>query len=230
MAEAVPGWLTQTWLILRKDLLLGWKGRARVAAMVIFAGTLLMLFSFAIGPNSTLLAKHAPGYIWLAALVASTLLLAQSFQVEGESGAMEGLLLLPVDPRALFYGKALANWLVLSLLSGLVVLGGMFLFNLGVDGNPVMLVGVLMLGTAGISAPGTLYAALTARAQAQQLMLPVLLFPLVIPCMLAAVKATGFILGGDPMNQAGSWIGLLTAFNLLYWALGGVLFGKVVDE
>ncbi|MFT5582893.1 MAG: heme exporter protein B [Cognaticolwellia sp.] len=228
--RSTPSWLVQTWQIMVKDLVLGWRTRAKVVAMVVFAGTMLLLFSFAIGPNNTLLAKHAAGYVWLSALLSSTLLLSQSFQIEGESGALEGLLLLPVDPRAIFYGKALANWIVLSLLTGLVLVGGFFLFSVEVDANPLRFVGILLLGSAGISAPGTLYSALTARAEAQQLMLPVLLFPLVIPCMLAAVKATTFLIQGDPMDQGGSWTMLLICFNLIYWALGGVLFGKVVDE
>ena len=82
----LPSWLIQTWQILVKDLLLGWRTRAKVVAMVVFAGTMLLLFSFAIGPNNTLLAKHAAGYVWLSALLSSTLLLSQSFQVEESLG------------------------------------------------------------------------------------------------------------------------------------------------
>jgi heme exporter protein B len=94
----------------------------------------------------------------------------------------------------------------------------------------LQLVGVIGLGAAGLSAPGTLYAAMTAQVRSKQTLLPLLLFPLIVPALLAAVKATSLIILGDPMNQSRSWIGLLIAFDAIYWALCGLLFGRVVEE
>jgi heme exporter protein B len=93
-----------------------------------------------------------------------------------------------------------------------------------------MLLVVVFLGSAGIVAPGTLYAAMTARLSSQQVVLPLLLFHLVVPPILAAVKATDLVLEGDFMGQLGAWIGLLVAFDAIYWSLSGLLFGKVLDE
>lgn len=93
-----------------------------------------------------------------------------------------------------------------------------------------MLLLVVALGAAGIVAPGTLYAALTARLSSQQVVLPVLLFPLVIPPILAAVKATDLVLEGDAMGELPAWLGLLLVFDAIYWALSGPLFGKVMEE
>ena len=87
----------------------------------------------------------------------------------------------------------------------------------------------MILGAAGLSAPGTLYAAMTARMSGKQLLLPLMLFPLVVPVVVSAVKATSLAMLGDPMEQMGSWLTLLACFNLVYWSLCGLLFGKVVE-
>jgi heme exporter protein B len=92
------------------------------------------------------------------------------------------------------------------------------------------LLGVIVLGTAGLSAPGTLYAAMTAQTRARQTLLPLLLFPLVVPVLLAAVKATSLLILGDPMEQLRPWASLLGAFAVVQWALGGLLFGRVVED
>jgi len=223
-------WPAQALRILRKDLHIEWRSRARVVALFAFAGLMILLFSFAIGPDTKTLQKHAGGYVWLALLMASTLLLNQSFRTETESGALEGLRLLPVDPRALFYGKALANLVVLVSLAALVLPLSAWFMDIGVAEAWWQLALVILLGCAGIAGPGTLYSALAARSGAQQLMLPVLLFPLLVPALLAAVKALGFVLLGDPMDQIGGWLALLACFDAVFWALGGVLFGYLVEQ
>ncbi|MBN1334867.1 MAG: heme exporter protein CcmB [Deltaproteobacteria bacterium] len=215
--------------LVRKDLLVGWHGRARLVGLSTYAVTLLLVFSFALGPDTATLHDHASAYAWVALLSASTLLLAQSFLQEVEGGALEGLLLLPVSPVALFYAKALANLLLLLVLAGVLLPLGAVLFDVSPSGPPLALAGILALGCAGLVAPGTLYAALTARVASQQVLLPVLLFPLVVPPVLASVKATALLVDGDPMGQLGAWAGLLVAFDVLYWSLCGVLFGRVLE-
>lgn len=212
-----------------KDLLLSWRSRAQATAVVVFGATTLLLLSFAVGPNAGALRINAGGFLWVALLLSSTLALAESYRLEIEQRALEGLLLLPASPRALFYGKAIANWLQL-LLVGIGLLPVMIvLYDPGTE-NLIPLVGVLALGTAALSAPGTLYAAMSSQARAQQVLLPLLLFPLVVPVLLAAVKATTLLLLGDPMGQVRSWVALLFAFNGVFWPLCGLLFGPVVDE
>ncbi|MDP2311392.1 MAG: heme exporter protein CcmB [Pseudomonadota bacterium] len=216
--------------VLRKDLLQQWRARARLAAVGVFGLTTLLLFSFANGPDTLMLRANAAGYLWLALLLCSTLSLAESFRIEMQNGALEGLLLLPTDPRAIYYGKALANLAVLTVLGvGLIpVMVG--LYDTSIPGGVVPLAGVIALGSAGLVAPGTLYSALSARARGSDVLLPLLLFPLVVPALLSSVKATSLILAGDPMHQLPSWLGLLAAFNVIYWSLCGLLFGRVVED
>lgn len=214
---------------IHKELLLQWRTRAQIMAVFIFGATSLLLFSFAIGPNSEALRLHAAGFLWLALLLSSTLTLAESFQVEMEHRALEGLVLLPVNAPAIYYGKALANWFQLAMLGVALLPVMLVLYDTGLP-RFFELVLVLLLGTAGLSAPGTIYAAMATQARAKQTLLPLLLFPLVVPVLLASVKATSLLLLGDPMNQTRSWIALLVAFDAIYWSLCGLLFGRVVED
>jgi heme exporter protein B len=212
-----------------KDLLLQWRGRAQIVAIFTFGAAALLLFSFAIGPDSLALRQHSAGFLWLALLLASTLSLAESFEREVEEQALEGLLLLPAGPRGLYYGKAIANWAQLALLGAALVPVMVVLYDAGTP-RLASLLGVILLGTAGLSAPGTLYAAMTAQARARQTLLPLLLFPLVVPVLLAAVKATSLLILGDPMGQVRPWVTLLVAFDLIHWSLCGLLFDRVVED
>ena len=214
---------------LHKEALLQWRSRAQLLAVLVFGATALLLFSFAVGPRSDLLRENAAGFLWLGLLLASTLTLAESYQAEMEQRALEGLLLLPASAPALFYGKALSNWFQLVLLgSGLVPLM-VVLYDAPLP-RPLALVGVIALGSAGLSAPGTLYAAMTHQARSRQTLLPLLLFPMVVPVLIASVKATSLLLTGDPMGQLRPWTVLLVSFDTLHWSLCGLLFGRVVED
>lgn len=214
---------------LRKELLLQWRTRGQLMAVFVFGAASLLLFSFAIGPNSAALRTYASGFIWLAMLLSSTLTLSESFQSEMEHRALEGLLLLPARPHALYYGKAIANALQLTLVGVALVPVMVILYDAGTT-RLLSLLGIIILGAAGLSAPGTLYAAMTAQIRAKQTLLPLLLFPLIVPALLASVKATSLVILGDPMGQATSWITLLAAFDVIYWSLCGLLYGRVIED
>jgi heme exporter protein B len=217
-------------VLLRRDLLQEWRARGRLGATFAFGITTLLLFSFGAGPNPDLLRQNAAGYVWLALLLMSTLSLTESFRIEGQNGALEGLLLLPTDARAIYYGKMAANFLVLWGLGLALVPFMVGLYDVEPRLGVGRLVGILALGCGGLAAPGTLYAALAARARGKDVLLPLLLFPLVVPALLSAVSATGLVLHGDPMNQLGSWTRLLVAFDVVYGALCGLLFARVVED
>jgi heme exporter protein B len=214
---------------LQKELLLLWHTRAQAIAVFVFGATALLLFSFAIGPNAAALRQHAAGFLWLGLLLSSTLTLSESFHAEMENRALEGLLLLPVSPRVLYYGKALANTMQLALLGIALVPVMVVLYDAGTTRIPTLLL-IIVLGCAGISAPGTLYSAMTSQARAKETLLPLLLFPLIVPVLLASVKATSLSILGDPMEQGRPLVALLVAFNGIYWSLCGLLFDRVVED
>lgn len=214
---------------LRKELLLQWRTRAHLVAVVVFGAASLLLFSFAVGPDARALRQFSGGFLWLGLLLASTLTLAESFHAEMENRALEGLLLLPVKAHNIYYGKAIANWLQLTIVGIALVPVMVVLYDAGTMRIPA-LIGTIILGTAGISAPGTLYAGMTSQLRARQMLLPLLLFPLIVPALLASVKATSLLIIGDPMGQVGAWLTLLAAFDVVFWALCGALFHLVIEE
>lgn len=223
--------LSQTLTVVAKDLLLEWRGRSRVVSVVLFGVVTLLLLSFAVGPDSVTLRSVAGGFLTLALFLSSTLALSESFRLEQHQRALEGLTLLPVDPIAIYYGKALGNALFLLLLAPILVPLALVLYSLELE--PLGFAKLLLLwalAAAGLSAPGTLYSAMTSRLQSQDVLLPLLLFPLVVPVLLGAVKAAALILNGDPMLQLRPWMLLLLSFNAIYWSLCGVLFPYLFEE
>jgi heme exporter protein B len=225
-----PSFTGALWLIAKKDLRLEWRSRARLNATVFFAVMTLLLFSFAAGPRPELLRHHAPGYLWLAVFLASVMSLSESMRLEAENGALDGLRLAAVPPAALFFAKALVNTLCLVGLALVLVPLAIALYGAEVTLGLAPLAAIVVLGCAAISAPGTLYAALTTRARARDVLLPLLLFPVLVPGLLAAVKATTLVMEGDPLLELPSWRGLLIVFNIAYWLLCGLLFGRVIEE
>jgi heme exporter protein B len=214
---------------LRKEMLLQWRTRARVVAVFVFGMTCLLLFSFAIGPDTSALSRYAAGFLWLALMLSSTLSLSESFHSETAEHALEGLLLIPVEASALYYAKALANAAQLTLL-GFALMPPMVVLYDAPMPRPFALMVIIVLGSAGLAAPGTLYAGMTSQLRANQTLLPLLLFPLVVPVLLAAVKASSLLLFGDPMQQIRSWQALLVAFNVIYWSLCGLFFERIVED
>src|SRR5262245_25473473 len=162
-------------------------------AVFVFGASALLLFSFAVGPNAEILRQFSAGFLWLGLLLSSTLTLAESFHAEMENRALEGLLLLPADPRAIYYGKALANLNQLVLLGSALVPVMVILYDAGTTRIGWLLL-IIVLGAAGLSAPGTLYAALTAQVRSKQTLLPLLFFPVIVPVLLGSVKATSLII------------------------------------
>lgn len=224
------GLLQTTAVLLRKDLLLEWRTRARLNALIFFALATLLLFSFALGPDTKLLEKNAGGYLWLAILFASTLAMGESFRVETENACLDGLRMAPADARAIFLSKALGNTVLLVGLGALLIPVMVALFGVKLVLGWGALLLTLVLGCMALAAPGTVYAAIANNARARDVLLPLLLFPLVIPALLASAKAMTLVLQGDPMNQLNSWFGLLIGFNLIYWGLGFLLFPRVIED
>ena len=230
-ARPAPSAWQQFSALLHKDALIEWRSRARFNAVIFFAVLTLLLFSFSVGAQVALLGRLAPGFFWLAVLLASVLALAESMRVETDSHAMEGLLLLPVNPATLFLAKACSSSAFLSLLGWLLlpICVALYGVSLRLPHALAWFALVNALGAGAISAPGTLYAALSMQARARDILLPLLLFPILIPGLVAAVKTTTLIMQGDPMGEFGTWMALLVAFNVVYWGLCACLFGRVVQ-
>lgn len=221
----------QTLFVARKDLLLGWRGRTRTLAVALFGMVTLVLFSFAVAADGEVGVSAAAGFLIVALLLSSILALEESFRIEGDDRALEGLLLLPVDPVAIYYGKAISNTVLLVLLGPVLLPLTAIFFALELGSvNLVGLATLWLLAAAGIAAPGTLYASMTSRVTGRDVILPLLLFPLTLPILMTAVRSFDLILRGDAMGQLKGWILLLAAFDLVYWILCGALFSRTLEE
>ena len=212
-----------------KDLRIEVRGRYGIGVVLPFAATLLIAFGLSLGPGRTLLRDTAPGLLWLAMLFASVLAFRRSYESEGEDGALEGLLLSPVDRAAVFLGKAAAVAVQLVVLEVLVVLLVAGLFGLSLAERPVQLAGALILGTVGLAAVGSLFGVLSESPRAREAVFPLLALPLATPVLVAGVKATELATTG-PGGEAMSWLGLLVAFDLVFLAAGTLVFGYLLED
>jgi heme exporter protein B len=194
-----------------------------------FAFAVILMVAFA-SPSEGILRQQAGGTLWVGMLLASTRSLDQSWSVDMEHGALEGMVGWPVDSAALFYGKAAANTVLLTLVSVALTPLLIAMYDAPVRGSLVDLLAFMVLGAGALAAPGTLYGLITAKARGSSVLLPLLLFPLVVPALLAAAKGTTLVFEGDPMGQSGAWLALLGAFNALHWSLSGLLFGRILED
>ena len=216
--------------IARKDAVAEVRGRHAVVSTLFFSGVVLLLFGFALGPDSARLAAAAPGLLWLALVFAAILAVNRLHLLETEDGALEQLALYPIPRRAIYAGKALGGFAVMLVL-GLLVLGAVgILFAVDVWAAVVPLVTTVVLGAVGIAAVGTFYAGVTVRLRAREVMLPLLMLPVLAPLLLAAVKATSAALAGDPFGELGAWLQLLGAFDVIMVVAGLATYGYLLEE
>lgn len=214
--------------IVSKDIAAELHTREMVSAMLVFSLLALFVFSFALDLRGAMARAAAPGVLWATAAFAGTLGLSRSLSREQQTGCMDGLLLAPVDRSAIFFGKALGNLAFMIVVE--VALLPLFsaLFNVPLLRPGVL--GVTALGTVGYAAVGTLLAAIAVNTRAREVMLPILLLPLAIPVLIAAVQATGGVLEGGSLSDVEGWVRLLVVYDLVIVAVAMLTFGYVVEE
>ena len=216
--------------IARKDALAELRGRHATVSTLFFAAVVLLLFGFALGPDSARLAAAAPGLLWLAVVFAGVLAVNRLHLLETDDGALEQLALYPVARRAIYAGKALAGFAAMLLL-GLLVLGAVgVLFAVDIAGAWLPLLATVVLGALGVAAVGTFYAGVTVRLRAREVMLPLLMLPVLAPLLLGAVKATSAALAGDPFGELGAWLQLLMAFDVIMVVAGAATYGFLLED
>ncbi|HVQ75808.1 MAG TPA: heme exporter protein CcmB [Candidatus Binatia bacterium] len=219
----------RAFIVLWKDWLIERRSKSSLNAVVFFALILLFLFQFALGPDRERLHAALPGLLWLGFVLAGLLGLGGVFLVERDNDCWEGLLLAPGDKSAIYVGKLAANLVLMTLVEAVILaLFGVFY---GIDLYAVLapLAAVVVLGTIGIAAVGTLFGAMTAQVRSRELLFPVLLLPMQVPVLLATVSATEVVLAGRPLAEAAAWLTLLAVADTVYLAIGLLTFEFVFD-
>ncbi len=215
--------------IAKKDLTTELRAKAGFNGVASLGVTILVLLGLALGPSADALNRAAVGAVWLATLFSGVLAFNRSFQVELESGALESLLQYPGPRWTIFAGKLLANLLFVTLMVAIVVAVGIVLFGVRIPAAWPSLVGVTVLGIVGLVVLGTFYASMASRSRAREVLLPLLLFPMLVPVLLAATTASRALLGADLMHEAGAWIRLLAAYDLIFLIATFLAFEHVIE-
>jgi heme exporter protein B len=222
-------YLRKVLAIVAKDVVAELRTREMLSSMFVFSLLVILIFNFAFDLRAENQKTLAPGVLWVAIAFAGMLGLSRSFIMEKDRGSMEGLLLTPVDRSAIFLGKMSGNVLFITVVEIVILPIFMVLFNLSAGIIPLV-AGVMVMGTIGFAGVGTLFSAMAVHTRAREVLLPILLFPVVIPLMLAAVKLTSAILDRLPFADVQNWFSLLVAFDLIFMALSFILFDYVMEE
>jgi heme exporter protein B len=223
------GYLRKVMAIVGKDIATELRTKEMVSAMFVFSLLIIFIFNFAFDLRAENLQTLAPGVLWVAIAFAGMLGLSRSFILERDRGVLDGLLLAPVDRSAIYFGKMIGNVLFISIVEIFILPFFIVLFNQSIATLP-MLVGVVILGTIGFASVGTLFSAMAVHTRAREILLPIMLFPVVVPVMLSAVRLTSAILDNTPFEDISHWLALLVAFDTIFIAVSFILFEFVVEE
>ena len=215
--------------IAKKDLTTELRAKAGFNGVASLAVTILVLLGLALGPDASALRNAAVGAVWLATLFSGVLAFNRSFQVELEGGALEPLLLYPGPRWPIFAGKLIANLVFVSLMVAIVMAVGMVLFGITVPDRWPSLIAVSFLGVAGLVILGTFYASMSSRSRAREVLLPLLLFPMLVPVLLAATTASKALLGADLMHESGAWMKLLLGYDIMFLIATFMAFEHVIE-
>jgi heme exporter protein B len=213
-----------------KDLYSEWKTRQVLTTMIIFAGLVIVVCSFAFDPTNNATKAVIPGAIWIIIVFSGILGLNRSFVSEQKNDNIHALLTAPLDAASIYLGKFLANFIMLLIVEIIAIPFLFLLFDFREMGSFAYFVLVLFIGSFGFVAIGTFLAALAANSRSSEMLLPIMLFPLVSPILIGAVQATKIILTNiDKLPNAISWIQLIAGYNVIFFVLCVLLFEYVLE-
>ena len=223
--------LRTAWLVLRKDVAIEAKSWEVVTTTLFFAVACVLIFAVAFVKEGRPVEDAAAGILWIAIAFSGTLALGRTFERERYGETLRALLLAPAPRTALYVGKLLGMLVLLAVAEALLVPMIALLFQATLFSRPVLLAGLLAGGTIGFSAVGTLFAAMLVRARSRDVLLPVLLYPIIIPVIIAGVRGTAALLGATPDEPTAiMWIGILAAFDAVFVTLALWTFEPLMTE
>jgi heme exporter protein B len=209
-----------------KDLRIEWRSKEAINSMLFFALLVVVLFSLAFDPRGSFSREIAGGVLSVATMFASVSALNQAWSREIRHQVLDAQRMAPAPGSDLFLAKVIANFLFVSIVQLLLAPVFLVMYNLRVEGNPSLLALVLPLGTWALVANGTFFAALSIRSRNREMLLPLILFPIFIPALLAMVLATTAILTGE--SDPSLWIKLLVGYDIIFTTVSLILFDVVL--
>jgi heme exporter protein CcmB len=219
------------WVITRKDLLVEARTREILFTTMFFAVACVLVFAFGFVKEGRPVSDAAAGILWIAIAFSGTLALGRAFERERQGETLRALLIAPIDRPALYVGKLVGILILLAAVEAIVVPLVALMFQAALFDHPVLMLALLAAGTIGFAAVGTLFAAMLVRARSRDVMLPVLLYPITVPVIIAGVRGTAALLqpeGGEPMARA--WLAMLVFFDVVFITLALWTFEPVMTE
>jgi heme exporter protein B len=223
--------LRAAWLITRKDLLIEFRSREILYTTLFFAASCLLVFAFGFVKEGRAIEDAAAGILWVAVAFSGTLALGRAFERERQNETLRGLLMSPIPRPALYVGKLAGLVLLLVAVEVVIVPLAAIMFQAAVLNHPLMLGALLLTGTIGFAAVGTLFAAMLVHTRSRDVLLPVLLYPVTVPVIIAGVRGTAALLQADPnLPMARAWLSMLFFFDVVFITLALWTFESVVGE
>ena len=223
--------LRSAWLVTRKDLLIEVRSREILYTTLFFAVSCVLVFAFGFVDEGRALEGAAAGILWIAIAFSGTLALGRTFERERQSETIRALLMTPVDRPALYLGKLAGVLLLLAAVEAIIVPLIALMFQAPVFAHPFLMGGLLVTGTLGFAAVGTLFAAMLGRSRSRDVLLPVLLYPITIPVIIAGVRGTAALLQPEvDLPMARVWLSMLVFFDLVFVTLALWTFEPVMSE
>lgn len=222
------GYLRAVGAVIWKDLSAELRSREMLSAMLVFSLLVILIFNFALELDVRTRETLTSGILWVTFAFAGTLGLNRSMAIEKDRGCLDGLLLAPVDRSAIYFGKMLGNLVFMLIVAAIVLPVYSLLYNVNLFDPGLIL--VILLGSFGYVVVGTLLASMAVQTRTRDLLLPILLFPVVLPVLIPAVKASnGFLLGVE-IEEIMPWLNLLIAYDVIFVAVSFMVFDFVVEE
>lgn len=216
--------------ILLKDLQIELRTKETLSALLLLGLLTLVVLSFAFDPSSPLREPAAPGVLWVALIFAGTLGMNRSLLREREHDCLQGLLLAPIDRGTIYLAKTAANFIFMAAAQVILLPLFVFFFNLPLLLTIGRLTPVLLLALLGFAAVGTIFAAVSLRTRAREVMLPLLMLPLATPLFIAGIQATSELMSGKPFSAVSHWLNLIGAFDVVFLVVGWLGFEYAVEE
>jgi heme exporter protein CcmB len=223
--------LEAVWLVMRKDLLIEFRSREIIYTTLFFAVSVMLVFSFSFVREGVAVDGAAGGILWVAIAFSGTLALGRAFERERQNETLRGLLMSPAERPALYLGKLTGILILLAAVEVVVVPMVAFLFQAPLFRYPAMMAGLLLTGTLGFAAVGTLFAAMLVRTRSRDVLLPILLYPITVPVIIAGVRGTAGLLQPDvDLPMARAWLSMLVFFDIVFVTLALWTFEAVMTE
>jgi heme exporter protein B len=213
-----------------KDLKVEIRSKERLYSMMVFSILVMVIFNFAFDPGAEYIREVAPGILWVALVFSATLGLNKTFASEKEQDCLQGLMLSPLDRSGIYFGKVLSNTFFSLIVAMLTLPFFAVFFNISLVKVFLPLTLVVVLATIGFIAVGTLFAAISVGVKRGEMILPILLFPIEVPVIIAAVKATSMILDGGTLVDYSMWLKILVLFDIIFLMVSFVTFDYLVEE